>query len=160
MHWFSRILEWLATGLGTVLGAIAGTMAALRSKDSPYPKIAGLSDRSKWLVDDEISPESAVRPIQAMLQWLQRQDGLTAEGQRELHAIEREGETDVALLREMVKPALWDFVAQNYHEWWSRYGIALAADPSEPLGDGAEIDTLWREYQVRSNAANQLPPQT
>ncbi len=157
MRWLSRIVEIVAAALGSVLGAIAGTVAAWQSNDAGSVRNSGTALRTSWLVDDEISPESAVRPIQAMLRWLRSREGLTEEGERTLKAIEADGETDVSLTQDLVKPEYWDFVADSFKEWWETFGIKLAADESEPLGDGAEIDALWSEYQARAKVPGKTP---
>ena len=102
-------------------------------------------DRVSWYINDEsdTTPSAAVRPILAMLQWLNSHFLLTGQGKAILKSIDRIDPLNVALTRDLVKPAAWSFLDSHYQHWYDNCAINYAIDESMPFDDHSELDELW-----------------
>ncbi len=102
-------------------------------------------DRASWHSGTELAA-GAVRPIIAVMGWLNRRSLLTGLGKSVLKSHDRIEPARIALTRDHVKPAAWPFLNAHYSEWFDNFGINLAIDPELAVGDLSELDDLWDSF--------------
>ena len=136
-NWKQRIRDIAANNPDKLHPMLKGMMAS--------PDQSKAWDRVSWYINDDsdTTPTAAVRPILAMLQWLNSQSLLTGQGKSILKSIGKIDPINVALTRDLVEPTAWAFLDSHYQRWYDTCAINYAIDESMPFDDHTELDSLW-----------------
>ena len=139
-NWKQRIREIAEKRPGKLHPMLKG-MVANRPQGEAWERVAWQLDG-----DGDIAASVAVRPMIAMLQWLNSRSLLTGQGKAILKSIDRVDPAKVSLTRDLVKPAAWAFLDATYQRWWESCGINYAHAESLAFADHSDLDAMWGEF--------------
>ena len=110
--------------------------------------------RATWQTQGQgdVSPESAARPILAMLGWLGRKGLLTDAGEVALRSQGEITPKSVALTRPLVTDEAAGFLDRHFDEWFNRAGINYAIDPPLTIAPDPYLDELWDQDTLAQRA--------